>query len=169
MSKVSRDTSKPKYYAGSVPGGSDFANLIDSALDICASTQPAIHSTASLQAGTGISLTQTGSVIKITSTAETGVSLAASEQPALVNNASLQVSASLSLTQTGSVIALARTGGSGMRLAEEHTSELFVTASLQAGSPIILTQAGSIIKIDKNTFKFAASGQEELDAAACLQ
>ena len=68
MTAISRDALKLLYETGDRPTQSNFADLIDSPLVISASGQPELHSSASLQAGTNITLTQTGSTIKIDAT-----------------------------------------------------------------------------------------------------
>jgi len=67
MTAVDRDTLKTYFETGDRPTQSQFTNLIDSPLVICASEQPALHSSVSLQAASTITFTQTGSVIKFDS------------------------------------------------------------------------------------------------------
>lgn len=72
MPKTDRVTLKSYFETNDRPTQSQFIDLIDSSIDISASGQPALQSTASLQAGTNIALTQTGSVIKIAVSGSSG-------------------------------------------------------------------------------------------------
>lgn len=65
MTKSNRSALYLLYQNGDIPNASNFQDLIDTPLWISASGQTALEGSASFQAGNGVTLTQTGSVIRI--------------------------------------------------------------------------------------------------------
>lgn len=72
MTAVDRATLKTYFITNSRPTQTQFENLVDSPLIICASGGAAIHSSASFFSGTGISIAQSGSSITVTATGGVG-------------------------------------------------------------------------------------------------
>lgn len=170
MPKADRTTLKSYFETGDRPTQSQFTDFIDSSMDICASGQATIESTASLQAGTNVTLTQTGSVIQISATGAAGLTLAASGQESLTSVASLQAGKNVTLAYAASVITIA-TAGSFSGIVASGQEQLTSVASVQAGKNITLAYSASVITIaTAGSFSgLAASGQPFLSSVASLQ
>src|SRR3990167_2623240 len=161
MAKADRTTLKSYFETGDRPTQAQFIDLIDSSIDIMIAGQTPLQATASLAAGTGISLAQSGSTITVTSTV-TSFAIAASEQADLSSTASIQAGDGVELSQTGSVIKF-----TGLSIAASGAASLTKSACFKAGDGIALAQTGSIIKF--TGLSIAASLSTSLTQTACFQ